>query len=103
MHLGQAMNLIISSEHVVAGNCQAVLSLVFNNCSLLHSTDSDSEVSAVQRIARQAGASDAIACNHWARGGEGAEELARAVETACQQLKDFKFLYDLKVGRILQK
>jgi formyltetrahydrofolate synthetase len=63
----------------------------------LYSTDSDSEVSAVQHIAREAGAFDAIACSHFARGGEGAKELAEAVERACQQPKNFQFLYDLEV------
>ena len=55
-------------------------------------------MSAVQHIARQAGAFDAIACSHFARGGEGAKELAEAVETACQQPKNFQFLYDLEVS-----
>jgi formyltetrahydrofolate synthetase len=31
-------------------------------------------------------------------GGSGAIELARAVEKACLQKPDFKFLYDLRVN-----
>ena len=46
-------------------------------------------------LARGAGAFDAIVCRHWARGGEGAVELGNAVEAACSQPSDFKFLYDL--------
>lgn len=51
-------------------------------------------------MAREAGAFDAVICNHWARGGEGAEKLALAVDAACQETKDFKFLYELKVSRL---
>ena len=31
--------------------------------------------------------------NHWAKGGEGALELADAVMDACKEKNDFKFLY----------
>ena len=49
----------------------------------------------LKSLARGAGAFDAIVCRHWARGGEGAVELGNAVEAACSQPSDFKFLYDL--------
>ena len=32
-------------------------------------TDSDKECELVQRLSRQAGAFDAIICNHWSQGG----------------------------------
>jgi formyltetrahydrofolate synthetase len=35
--------------------------------------------------------------DHWAKGGSGAVDLAHAVEKACLQKVDFKFLYDLRV------
>ncbi|XP_062500652.1 C-1-tetrahydrofolate synthase, cytoplasmic-like [Corticium candelabrum] len=61
-------------------------------------TDSDRELDIVRHLAREAGAFDAVICNHWARGGEGAEKLALAVDAACQETKDFKFLYELKLS-----
>jgi len=48
-------------------------------------------------MAREAGAFDAIICNHWAFGGAGASDLAEAVEKATSQPSNFKFLYDLQV------
>ena len=51
----------------------------------------------MQRLAREAGAADAVICNHWALGGAGAVELGQAVGKACQQPSDFKFLYSLEV------
>ena len=53
----------------------------------------------VQKLAREGGAYDAVICNHWAQGGAGAVDLAKAVDKACQQPSAFKFLYDVKVGR----
>lgn len=62
-------------------------------------TDTDAEISVVRRHALEAGASDAVSCTHWAQGGLGAVELARAVQTACRAHKpeEFKFLYDLQM------
>lgn len=65
------------------------------------STDKPSELAAVQRIARGAGASDAVICSHWAQGGVGAVDLATAVTQACQKPADFKFLYELNVRGFL--
>ena len=53
----------------------------------------------VQKLAREGGAYDAVICNHWAQGGAGAVDLAKAVDKACQQPSAFKFLYDVKVSR----
>lgn len=39
-----------------------------------------------------------MVANHWEKGGAGAVALAHAVEAACQQLTDFKFLYPLEVS-----
>ncbi|HHH76060.1 MAG TPA: formate--tetrahydrofolate ligase, partial [Phycisphaerae bacterium] len=38
-----------------------------------------------------------VSANHWAEGGEGAKDLAKAVVEACElsDKKDFKFLYPL--------
>ena len=43
-----------------------------------------------------AGAVDAVVCEHHAYGGAGAAKLGEAVISACKQQVDFKFLYDLK-------
>ena len=61
-------------------------------------TDKKAELETVQRVARECGAYDAIICNHWARGGAGAIDLANAVDRACNQPAEFKFLYDLNVS-----
>lgn len=52
----------------------------------------------VRELALKAGADDAVACDHWARGGAGAIELGQAVIRTCERsTKDFKFLYDLSL------
>jgi len=58
-------------------------------------TDTIKELELVQTLARGAGAFDAILCRHWAKGGEGAMDLGKAVEAACSQPSNFKFLYGL--------
>jgi len=59
-------------------------------------TDTPAEVALVRRIAEQHGALAALS-QHWLKGGEGALELAEAVETACAEKQDFRFLYDLEM------
>lgn len=55
-------------------------------------TDSPEEVDIVRQACAAAGARFAVS-RHWARGGEGAIELAEAVIAACQQPARFDFLY----------
>jgi len=57
--------------------------------------DSPAEVDLVKKVAREAGAFDAVLSDHWRNGGGGATELAKAVIAACEELSDFKFLYPL--------
>jgi hypothetical protein len=45
-----------------------------------------------------AGAFDAVVCWHHARGGEGAVDLAKAIDKACQQPTQFRFLYPLDLS-----
>jgi formyltetrahydrofolate synthetase len=59
------------------------------------STDTDSEVDLVRRMATEAGAETAAMSDHWTNGGDGAVELAEAVVAACEKPSDFKFLYPL--------
>ena len=63
-------------------------------------TDTRGEVELVQKLAREGGAFDAVICNHWAQGGVGAQDLAKAVDRACQQPSNFKFLYDVTVSTV---
>ena len=55
--------------------------------------DTDAEVEMARKAAEEAGAEAAVMSDHWARGGEGAKELAEAVVAACEQPSDFKLLY----------
>ncbi|RME48888.1 MAG: formate--tetrahydrofolate ligase [Caldilineae bacterium] len=58
-------------------------------------TDTDAEVELVRKVALEAGAEDAVMSNHWAEGGAGAVELAKAVVKACDKPSNFQFLYPL--------
>ncbi len=49
------------------------------------------------RIAEASGASAAVQCNHWSRGGRGSVELAQAVKKVASQNNHFQFLYNLQV------
>src|ERR1017187_2581641 len=49
------------------------------------SDDTDAEVDLVRRLAIAAGAEDAVRANHWAEGGAGAVDLAKAVVAACEK------------------
>ena len=56
-------------------------------------TDHASEIEVVREVAIAAGAEDAIVARHFAEGGAGAEDLARAVWAAAQKgAPDFRFL-----------
>ena len=61
--------------------------------------DTAAEVEMVERTAQEAGAIAAVMSNHWAEGGEGAQELAQAVIDACNHssAEDFRFLYPLEM------
>ena len=58
-------------------------------------TDTEAEVAVVKKAAAAAGAFDAVMSNHWADGGAGAVDLARAVVRACKEASDFRLLYDV--------
>ncbi|XP_046750821.1 C-1-tetrahydrofolate synthase, cytoplasmic isoform X2 [Diprion similis] len=63
-----------------------------------HATDTEAELNLIKEAALATGASDAVICTHWAKGGEGAVELADAVIAATKKPSDFKLLYDLNTG-----
>lgn len=56
-------------------------------------TDTDEEVKLVRKLSEEAGALTALS-KHWQFGGEGAEELAEAVEEAAKRPNNFKFFND---------
>ncbi len=57
-------------------------------------TDTLAEVEAVRGVALAAGAREAVVADHWAKGGEGATDLATAVWAAAEEgAPDFKLLY----------
>ncbi len=57
-------------------------------------TDTPAERALVEKTVKAAGARFAVS-DHWLKGGEGAEDLAREVIAACEEKNDFAFLCDL--------
>ena len=62
-------------------------------CLNAFTKDTKDEIEVVRRAAEAAGARFAIS-DHWAKGGEGAKELAEAVVDACNDKVDFHYLSD---------
>ncbi|XP_028997137.1 monofunctional C1-tetrahydrofolate synthase, mitochondrial isoform X2 [Betta splendens] len=60
-------------------------------------TDTEAEVDLVCRLAKECGASDAVPCHHWAKGGQGCVALAKAVDRAARAPSNFQFLYDAEM------
>jgi formate--tetrahydrofolate ligase len=61
----------------------------------LFPTDTEAEVELVRQRSLAAGADGAYVSEVWAKGGAGAEELARAVLKAAERPTQFRFLYEL--------
>jgi formate--tetrahydrofolate ligase len=59
-------------------------------------TDTKDEIALLRKACEQAGARVAVS-EHWAKGGEGALELADAVVDACNARVNFKFLYPMEM------
>ncbi|HZP02705.1 MAG TPA: formate--tetrahydrofolate ligase [Terriglobia bacterium] len=59
-------------------------------------TDTREEIAVVRKAAEAAGARCALS-QHWAKGGEGARELADAVLDACKEEVHFRYLYPLEM------
>ncbi len=55
--------------------------------------DRDHEVAMIKKRAEACGASASVPIDVWMHGGAGSEEAAQAVVDACEEPKDFKFLY----------
>jgi formyltetrahydrofolate synthetase len=60
-------------------------------------TDTEAEWEIVRDAALEAGAVDAVVARNWAEGGDGAAELAKAVERACERPAAVKPLYELEL------
>ena len=56
-------------------------------------TDTEREIQYIRAAAAEAGAHAVAATTHWADGGQGALEMAEAVEDACTVQGDFRLLY----------
>lgn len=59
-------------------------------------TDTKAELEMVRKAAEAAGARAAVS-EQWARGGEGATDLAEAVIEACNEKSNFQYLYPLEM------
>jgi formate--tetrahydrofolate ligase len=57
--------------------------------------DTDKEIELIRKMAKAAGAEDAVPSDVWANGGAGGTELAHAVVKAAAKPSKFKFLYEL--------
>ena len=62
-------------------------------------SDTDSEIKILQEECKKIDV-DAVPCQHWSKGGEGAIELAKKVVGLVEQKNTFKFLYDNKISLI---
>ncbi len=60
--------------------------------------DTDKEIELIRKKSLDAGAEDAVPTEHWARGGDGALDLAKAVVAATEKPNNFKFLYPLDIS-----
>ena len=65
-------------------------------CINSFSRDTKDEIALVRKAAEAAGARCAVS-DHWARGGEGALELADVVVDACKDKSELRFLYPLEM------
>jgi len=63
----------------------------------LFATDTDREIRAIEKIALENGAYACAVSEVWAKGGTGGRELAEAVVRACDEPKNFRFLYPLDI------
>jgi formyltetrahydrofolate synthetase len=60
--------------------------------------DTTAEIDLVRRVSIEAGAESAVMSDHWAQGGAGAVDLAKAVVAACDKPGEFRFLYPLDMS-----
>ncbi|NOY08484.1 MAG: formate--tetrahydrofolate ligase [Spirochaetes bacterium] len=85
-------NLIAHIETVKKSGIPAVVSI--NHFA----TDTDDEINIIRKAAESAGARVALA-RHWAKGGDGAKELAEAVVDAADENSEFTYLYETETSQ----
>ena len=56
----------------------------------IYRTDSEEELSLLQRLCKEEGAFDAVVCSHWSSGSKGAAALAEAVDRAAKEPSNFR-------------
>uniref|UniRef100_A0A8C2ZU36 formate--tetrahydrofolate ligase n=1 Tax=Cyclopterus lumpus TaxID=8103 RepID=A0A8C2ZU36_CYCLU len=69
----------------------------FSDVVELNNQCTDAEIELVCQMAKESGASDAVPCHHWAQGGRGSLDLARAVNEAASRPSNFQFLYNIEM------
>jgi formate--tetrahydrofolate ligase len=83
-----AQNLAKQIENVLLYNVPAVVAIN------AFPTDTPGEVAAIREVSLAAGARAVVVANHWAKGGEGATDLAEAVWAAAEEgAPNFQLLY----------
>jgi formate--tetrahydrofolate ligase len=83
-----AQNLAKQIENVLLYNVPAVVAIN------AFPTDTPGEVQAIREVSLGAGTRDVVVANHWAKGGEGATDLAEAVWAAAEAgAPNFQLLY----------
>ncbi|XP_068618875.1 C-1-tetrahydrofolate synthase, cytoplasmic isoform X1 [Battus philenor] len=87
-----AKGLCNLGKHISNGNKFGVPVVVAVN---RHGNDTQAELNLVKKFAEQNGAFRAVICEHWAKGGAGALDLADAVIDACDSNSSFDYLYPL--------
>lgn len=78
------------AHHIKIVNTYGVHAVVAIN---RFTSDTDKEVELVRKLAKEAGAEDAVPHEGWAKGGDGATDLAKAVVAACNKPTKMKFFY----------
>ncbi|XP_031770034.2 C-1-tetrahydrofolate synthase, cytoplasmic isoform X3 [Galleria mellonella] len=81
-------------KHISNGNKFRVPVVIAIN---KHGNDTEAEHNLIKSFALQNGAFRAVICDHWAKGGAGAIDLADAVIDACDAKSNFQFLYPLNL------
>ncbi|OWR49547.1 methylenetetrahydrofolate dehydrogenase [Danaus plexippus plexippus] len=81
-------------KHISNGNKFGVPVVIAVN---KHGNDTEAELNMVREYALKNGAFRAVICDHWAKGGAGALELADAVVEACDRPSNFQYLYPLEM------
>ncbi|MBI3948119.1 MAG: formate--tetrahydrofolate ligase [Armatimonadetes bacterium] len=82
------------AKHIENVNLHGIPAVVAVN---RFTTDTEREIEFVARKAKEAGAFGAALSEGWAKGGAGAEDLAKMVQQACQGESQFRFLYPLDI------